>query len=552
MPRNVAGVRRRRLEDDAPQPFLSACYIAKNEAEFIGRSIASLKGVADEVLVGDTGSTDDTRRIAAELGARVFHVPWTDDFAAARNAVLERARGKWCFVIDADEWFSPEEGQRFLEMLRQVDRVPQYHGVSVYQTNLVTLDGNEVLDRGRTVRAWRNFPYHRYSQPIHEQIVPSLRGAVYLSDVELLHVGFASEVVARKGKSDRNFRLLRKYLDSLPPDAPNRLYLQMQLGREYQRLTQPEAAADTFAAVADEIVKRGEAGPISKVIYAYLCSVIYPLGRYQEILDWSDRMQSVVPLPSADLPFYRGASLIQLGRVREGIPHLLEAIACYEGAPAGQELQSVDQQVRVYALASLAFRMVGDLPQSWYILRRGMERHPDRALLAERFLQLVKEMPPVDVQRMVAEIPAGSHSGIARIALLSRAHDVCLAVALAGRAAGDLTPAVWAAAAALFMGHPDKAVAIVGDLPADHKYAMVARSVCAMGARLAGDTVRFAELVEAEPDSTIRIALRMWGGLPINDGEADEGVKGLQRLGSLIPLPTQPGAAASTEAGPAA
>ena len=68
----------------------------------IARALASVAGSADEIIVVDTGSRDSTVAIAQKAGARVFHFPWVDDFAAARNAALEQTAGEWILWLDAD------------------------------------------------------------------------------------------------------------------------------------------------------------------------------------------------------------------------------------------------------------------------------------------------------------------------------------------------------------------------------------------------------------------------------------------------------------------
>ncbi|MBR5910088.1 MAG: glycosyltransferase family 2 protein, partial [Schwartzia sp.] len=84
---------------------ISACYIVRNEAAKLDRSLASLEGAVDEIIVVDTGSSDDTVKIAETHGARVSHFPWQDDFSAARNVSLSKATGDWILVVDADEYF---------------------------------------------------------------------------------------------------------------------------------------------------------------------------------------------------------------------------------------------------------------------------------------------------------------------------------------------------------------------------------------------------------------------------------------------------------------
>src|SRR5437764_1210688 len=77
--------------------------IVRDEARALPDCLGSLAGYLDEGVVVDTGSQDRTREIAVAAGARVYDVPWADDFAAARNAALERASGDWILYIDADE-----------------------------------------------------------------------------------------------------------------------------------------------------------------------------------------------------------------------------------------------------------------------------------------------------------------------------------------------------------------------------------------------------------------------------------------------------------------
>ena len=82
-------------------PALGVVMIDKNESERLGPCLESVRAIADEIAIGDTGSTDDTKVIALQFGARVIDVPWKDDFAAARNAVLHAATSDWLLHVDA-------------------------------------------------------------------------------------------------------------------------------------------------------------------------------------------------------------------------------------------------------------------------------------------------------------------------------------------------------------------------------------------------------------------------------------------------------------------
>src|SRR5882757_3140262 len=91
---------------------ISLTMIVRNEENNLPRCLESVRGLFDEIVVVDTGSTDRTAEIARSFGARVFDFVWVDDFAAARNAALARARGAYAFWLDADDRLDPPQHAR--------------------------------------------------------------------------------------------------------------------------------------------------------------------------------------------------------------------------------------------------------------------------------------------------------------------------------------------------------------------------------------------------------------------------------------------------------
>ena len=94
---------------------LTACLIVKNEAEMLERTLPGLSRSADEIILVDTGSTDNTVEVAKKYGAQVHHFAWIKDFAAARNESLRHAGGDWIIWIDADEYLDEEN----LQLIKQ-------------------------------------------------------------------------------------------------------------------------------------------------------------------------------------------------------------------------------------------------------------------------------------------------------------------------------------------------------------------------------------------------------------------------------------------------
>ena len=96
---------------------LSLCMIVKNEEKAIGNCLSSVREIADEIIIVDTGSTDRTKEIASEFGAKIFDFKWGDDFSKARNESLKHATKEWILVLDADEEISKEDLPKLRNLL---------------------------------------------------------------------------------------------------------------------------------------------------------------------------------------------------------------------------------------------------------------------------------------------------------------------------------------------------------------------------------------------------------------------------------------------------
>lgn len=99
---------------------ISACLIVKNEKELLPRCLESIIGV-DEIIVCDTGSSDETIEIAESYGAKIVHFPWSDDFAAARNYVKSFSSNEWILSIDADEFLEENGLDKIRESIENCD-----------------------------------------------------------------------------------------------------------------------------------------------------------------------------------------------------------------------------------------------------------------------------------------------------------------------------------------------------------------------------------------------------------------------------------------------
>ena len=139
--------------------------IARDEEAHLPACLRSIVDVVDEIVLVDTGSTDATVSIARSFGARVHEHPWQGDFAAARNAALDLARGEWILYIDADERLRPISRERIRATLK---------GAS----DCVSLRVRLVPFVGATpfweFRIWRSDPRIRFVGRMHEKTTPAI------------------------------------------------------------------------------------------------------------------------------------------------------------------------------------------------------------------------------------------------------------------------------------------------------------------------------------------------------------------------------------------
>ena len=150
---------------------LSLCMIVRNSSKTLGACLESIRPWVDEMIVVDTGSTDDTPELAASFGARVFHYPWPDSFSIARNESVRHARGKWILWMDSDDTITPDCGRGVRELAYK-EHDPS-HLAFLMQVHCPGGEGElSVVDH---VKMFRNHPEIRFENRIHQDIIPSVR-----------------------------------------------------------------------------------------------------------------------------------------------------------------------------------------------------------------------------------------------------------------------------------------------------------------------------------------------------------------------------------------
>lgn len=229
-------------------PRLSVCILTKNAADTLPRAIRSVQGLADEfpleIIVGDdTLSTDNTAEIAQILGARVLKIVWHDSFAAARNDILDQARGDWVFWLDADEELLPES----IPDLRGCITQPIVLAFDICRQDLYDETHPDRFTVMWQTRLFRRLPALRFSHRIHESvdglesIAASMGMTLARSNITLRHTGYLDRL--RHAKHARNIPILEKQLADHPADHradhPASVYYLVEYGKSLLELGNP-------------------------------------------------------------------------------------------------------------------------------------------------------------------------------------------------------------------------------------------------------------------------------------------------------------------------
>jgi GT2 family glycosyltransferase/tetratricopeptide (TPR) repeat protein/2-polyprenyl-3-methyl-5-hydroxy-6-metoxy-1,4-benzoquinol methylase len=295
------------------RPFLlSVCIIARDNARIIEHCVRSVRDIADEVIVEDTGSKDETPEIAARLGARVFHFPWCDDFSAARNESFRHARGEWIFWLDTDDILDEDNGRQLRDLVRQ-KHPPNLFGF-VVQVHWPTgiENGEEDMTVVDHVKLFRNRPSNRFEGRIHEQIVGPIRrcgGELAWTDLFVIHAHYDNSPEGQIRKKERDLRIL--HLEE--KDHPNHPFNLFNLGMTYENIGEYDKA---IGYLRRSLIYSDEMDSHVRKIYALLVQSEMQLNRLDEAVATCQEGSKRFP-QDMELRFRTGILLHRMGRLAE-------------------------------------------------------------------------------------------------------------------------------------------------------------------------------------------------------------------------------------------
>ncbi|MDR1590137.1 MAG: glycosyltransferase [Oscillospiraceae bacterium] len=298
---------------------LSQCMIVKNEEKNIERALSWAKDIVFEQIVVDTGSTDRTVEIAESMGAKVFHFEWIDDFSAAKNYAIGKARGNWIAFLDADEYFEPDSTSLIIPFLEEIERDKKIGGhIAVLSCSMLNLDddGNNILEYTQN-RIFRNLPHIRYINKIHEYLRVNVGDIVFFADgIKIMHTGYALSEAVDKHKGERNAEIIRRELEDNPDDINLKGYLAASL-------RQNPGSADEVLDLFSQVVESDDTpNPVvARSAYDYMVDDAMKKCDYGRAAELSERAVKMLP-SSPEFHYFCGHALYKLERYDEAWEYL--------------------------------------------------------------------------------------------------------------------------------------------------------------------------------------------------------------------------------------
>ncbi len=248
---------------------ISLCMIVKNERDVLWRCLNSVRDIADEIIIVDTGSTDETVAIAHEFTQKVFHFDWIDDFAAARNFAFSKATCQYIMWLDADDVLLEKDRQGLKKLKETLE--PDTDVVMMKYDLAFDLNGEPTFSNHRE-RLLRREAGFKWVGAVHEVIVPGGK-IVYVNDVAVSHKKL------HPSDPKRNLNIMEKQLAKGAVFDPRQ---QFYYGRELMDNGQYEKAAKVF----EDFVQQ-EKGWVENLIEAAsdLSFCQYKMGNHSQALD---------------------------------------------------------------------------------------------------------------------------------------------------------------------------------------------------------------------------------------------------------------------------
>jgi glycosyltransferase involved in cell wall biosynthesis len=304
--------------------------IARNEEKNIAKSLSLLRPHFAEIVVVDTGSSDQTLVLASEFADKVCRFDWNDDFSAARNFSLTHALNDWVLVVDCDEFLEEIDVNG---MEKMINSYPEGIGMIIRHNPYESDTKVGSVERGgalATERVGRLFDrrIHHYQGIIHEQVArrDGAEPQYFPIPLSFRHEGYLTKKTAEE-KARRNLALLLHDL-KINGASP---YTYFQLGQSYTVLDNAEEACRYYG-LGLEFDLNPAQEYVRTMVEAYGYSLL-KLKRFEEALQFENIYDAFAT--RADFPFLMGLIYMNNAKFPQAIAEFEKATAMTEFAVEG-------------------------------------------------------------------------------------------------------------------------------------------------------------------------------------------------------------------------
>ncbi|MCT4605588.1 MAG: glycosyltransferase [Marinisporobacter sp.] len=387
--------------------LLSLCVITKNEEKNLPRCLESVKDIVDEMIVIDTGSTDDTVKIAKSYGAKVDYYQWQDNFSDAKNYAFKKAKGDWILTMDGDEALCSSDNDRVLSLLNNPE-------VDLYLFQTLSYLGNkagEELASNLNVRLIRNHKGYKYQGAIHEQLCNQYdenidQDRVKIEKIVVYHYGYLESVEREKNKSNRNMNILEKVLKK----DPNNNFHLYNMGSEYLRLRKFEKALEYYKKAYEEFMPHCAHSPklLVKMILA-----LDLLNRYEEERNILEKGLKYYP-KFTDLEYLKACLNHKEKRYLSAIKGFMKCLDMGEAPIALCNISGVGGYKSYYALGEIYYEL-GEDDEAYHCYIKAIQGKPDFHVPLHRIGEiLIKKEKNIDIvkQKLEAFFKKPFHVGV--------------------------------------------------------------------------------------------------------------------------------------------
>ncbi|GGA18550.1 tetratricopeptide repeat-containing glycosyltransferase family 2 protein [Psychrobacillus lasiicapitis] len=301
---------------------LSICMIVKDEEKNLRRCLDSLlpllEGNHAELIIVDTGSTDQTVEIAKEYTNNVYFHQWNGNFSDMRNISISYAKGQWIFIIDADEEL--ETPNELLYLFEGV-KINNYNTIRIREKNLLSIKLNKHVYHFQE-RIFKNGGAFQYKGTVHNQPIYQ-QPVLTAHDIQLMHYGYINEDKdLMEKKFQRTANMLKKELEV---DSEH-VYYRFQLARSYMMHGDSAIALEEITK-AYESMKRQDKRLITHRYYVF--------GEYARMALHTNQFKQVINIcieglsynkHYLDLYYYLGHAYLSLEEYSKGIEMLSKYI----------------------------------------------------------------------------------------------------------------------------------------------------------------------------------------------------------------------------------